>query len=115
MAAAACGRIVTVPKTGSNGGLVPSGDMFVRYRVAGFLDFNTLRYLIVFNTSGNGITPLASTLNTSFLNYSFILIFGGTQVGGAQYGLASHPDCIGRLSNRGAADQPAVRHQLQRQ
>ena len=87
MAVAACGRIVTVPKTGSNGGLVPSGDMFIRYRVAGILDFNSLRYLIVFNTSGNGITPLASTLNTSFLNYSFILIFGGTQTGGAQYGL----------------------------
>jgi hypothetical protein len=88
MAAAACGRIVTVPKTGSTGGLVPSGDMFIRYRVAGTLDFNNLRYLVVFNTSGNGLTPYApNLLNTSYLNYSFILIFGGSQVGGAAYGL----------------------------
>jgi hypothetical protein len=87
MAAAACGRIVTVPKTGTNGGLVPSGDMLVRYRVLGTLDFVNLRYLVVFNTSGNGLTPYANSLNTSFLNFSFILIFGGSQVGGASFGL----------------------------
>jgi hypothetical protein len=87
MAAAACGRIVTVPKSGSNGGLVPSGDMLIRYRVLGTLDFVNLRYLVVFNTSGNGLTPYGNSLNTAFLNYSFILIFGGTQVGGASFGL----------------------------
>jgi hypothetical protein len=87
MAAAACGRIVTVPKAGSNGGLVPAGNMLVRYRVLGTLDFANLRYLVVFNTSGNGLTPYANSLNTSFLNFSFILIFGGSQVGGASFGL----------------------------
>jgi hypothetical protein len=82
MAAAACGRIVTVPKTGSTGGLVPAGNMFIRYRTAGPLDFANLRYLVVFNTSGNGITPYApNILNTSYLNYSFILVFGGTTLG----------------------------------
>jgi hypothetical protein len=56
--------------------------MFIRYRVAGSLDFVGVRYLVVFNTSGNGITPYApNLLNTSFLNYSFILIFGGTTLG----------------------------------
>jgi hypothetical protein len=85
--AAACGRIVTVPKAGSSGGLVPSGDMLIRYRVAGTLDFTNLRYLVVFNTNGNGLTPYANSLNTAFLNFSFILIFGGTQVGGASFGL----------------------------
>ena len=87
-AAAACGRIVTVPKTGAIGGLVPAGNMFIRYRVLGTLDFTSLRYLVVFNTSGNGVTPYApNILNTSYLNYSFILVFGGTQVGGASFGL----------------------------
>ena len=86
MAAAACGRIVTVPKTGTNG-LVPSGDMSIRYQVLGTLDFVNLRYLVVFNTSGNGYTPYANSLNTSFLNFSFILVFGGTQLGGASFGL----------------------------
>ena len=56
--------------------------MFIRYRVAGSLDFANLRYLIVFNTSGNGVTPYApNILNTSYLNYSFILVFGGTTLG----------------------------------
>src|SRR5579875_2811863 len=87
MAAAACGRIVTVPKTTSNGGLVPSGDMLVRYRVLGTLDFQNFRYLVVFNTSGNGITPYGNSLNTAYLNFSFILTFGGASFGGAQYGL----------------------------
>jgi hypothetical protein len=84
MAAAACGRIVTVPKTSSNGGLVPAGDMLVRYRVLGTLDFVNVQYAIVFNTTGNGITPQAPNYQT-YLNYSFILVFGGTQAGGAAY------------------------------
>jgi len=87
MAAAACGRIVTVPKTGVVSGLVPSGDMSIRYEVLGTLDFVNLRYLVVFNTNGNGQTPYANSLNTAFLNFSFILVFGGTQVGGASFGL----------------------------
>jgi hypothetical protein len=87
MAAAACGRIVTVPKTGANGGLVPAGNMLIRYRVLGTLDFVNLRYLVVFNTNGNGLTPYANSLNTAFLNFSFILVFGGTQTGGASFGL----------------------------
>lgn len=87
MAAAACGRIVTVPKTGVVSGLVPSGDMLIRYRVAQTLDFTNLRYLVVFNTNGNGVTPYANSLNTAFVNFSFILVFGGTQVGGASFGL----------------------------
>jgi hypothetical protein len=85
MAAAACGRIVTVPSV--TAGLVPSGDMLIRYTVLGTLDFTNLRYLVVFNTNGNGVTPYANSLNTAFLNFSFILVFGGTQVGGASFGL----------------------------
>jgi len=42
---------------------------------------------VVFNTNGNGATPYANSLNTAFLNFSFILVFGGTQVGGASFGL----------------------------
>ncbi len=87
MAAAACGRIVTVPKEGSNGIAIPAGDMYIRYRVAGTLDFTNLRYLAVFNTNGNGQTPYANSLNTAFLNFSFILVFGGTNIGGASFGL----------------------------
>jgi hypothetical protein len=85
MAVAACGRIVTVPKVGAGTG-VPAGNMFIRFRVLGTLDFVGQRYIVVFNTSGNGQTPLATSIN-SFANYSFELIFGGTNVGGASYQL----------------------------
>lgn len=61
--------------------------MLIRYRVLGTLDFANLRYLVVFNTNGNGLTPYANSLNTLFLNFSFILVFGGTQAGGASFGL----------------------------
>jgi hypothetical protein len=87
MAAAACGRIVTVPPTGSSGSLVPAGNMFIRYRVEGTLDFVNVHYLVVFNTSGNGITPYAAPGLQQFANYSFILVFGGTAAAGAAYAL----------------------------
>jgi hypothetical protein len=101
MAAAACGRIVTVPKTGANGGLVPAGNMFIRYRVLGTLDFTGLRYLIVFNTSGNGLTPLPAQSTQSYVNYSFILAFGGTQVSGAAY-------AVYQIVNSGSGGYTAV-------
>jgi hypothetical protein len=56
--------------------------MFIRFRTLGTLDFVNLRYIVVFNTSGNGQPVLATSIN-SFANYSFELIFGGTNVGGA--------------------------------
>jgi hypothetical protein len=86
MAAAACGRIVTVPKAGASG-QVPAGNMLIRYRVLGVLDFQNLRYVVDFNTNGNGQTPSAPNIAT-YTNYSFILIFGGTQASGAAYAVA---------------------------
>jgi hypothetical protein len=74
---AACGRQVTFPKPGTNGGL-PAGNMLVRYTVAGTFDFTDYTYAIVFNTSGNGGTPYANTqFNGGFLNYSFAWFIGG--------------------------------------
>lgn len=87
MAVAACGRIVTLPKTTNAGGTaVPAGDMLIRFRTQGTLDFNNFRYVVIFNTSGNGQTPLAAALQ-SFTNYSFALVFGGTSITGASYSL----------------------------
>jgi hypothetical protein len=61
--------------------------MFIRYRVEGTLDFVNYHYLVVFNTSGNGITPYAAPGLQQFANYSFILVFGGTAAAGAAYAL----------------------------
>ena len=61
--------------------------MLLRCRVLGTIDFQNLRYLFVFNTSGSGFTPYANSLNTQFLNFSFILQFGGTALSGAGFSL----------------------------
>jgi hypothetical protein len=84
MAVAACGRIVTLPT--NNGVSIPSGDMSIRFGTLGPLNFSSFYYVVIFNTSGNGVTPLASSL-TSYANYSFALVFGGNGVTGAQYQL----------------------------
>jgi hypothetical protein len=86
-AVAACGRIITVPKQTSSGGLVPAGNVFIRFRVQGTLDFANLHYLVVFNVTGNGQTPYAAPNLQQYANYSFILVFGGTVAAGASYAL----------------------------
>ncbi len=90
---------------------MPSGNMLIRYRVAGTLDFTNLRYLVVFNTNGNGHTPYANSLNTAFLNFSFILVFGGTQVGGASFALLQViPIGSGGFTTVAASSQSAAGH-----
>jgi hypothetical protein len=60
--------------------------MYLRYRTLGTLNFNKYYYVVIFNTSGNGQTPYATSFAT-YINYSFALIFGGTSVTGASYQL----------------------------
>ncbi len=86
MAVAACGRIVTVPKNTTNQLAIPAGNMYIRFRTLGNLNFGNLYYVIVFNTSGNAQEPYAATF-ASYTNYSFALVFGGTGLAGASYQL----------------------------
>jgi len=74
MVVAACGRQVTGLNQPSG---IPSGEMLIRVRVAGTLDFTNFKYVIVFNTSGNGNEPYPNAFQTGFLNYSYSLIFAG--------------------------------------
>lgn len=78
MVLAACGRQVTFPKTGSTG-TIPSGQMLIRFRTAAPQDYANVRYVIVFNTSGNGNEPLPQANQTGFQNYSFSFVVGGPQ------------------------------------
>jgi hypothetical protein len=55
-----------------------TGTMSLRFRVAGPLDFTNVRYVVVFNTSGNGAEPYANTVSAGFANYSFAWIVGGS-------------------------------------
>jgi hypothetical protein len=82
MLLSACGRQVTgLPKPGSSAsptsGVQP-GFMSLRFRVNAPLDFTDVAYVIVFNTSGNGVEPYANQYVTGFSNYSFAWIVGGT-------------------------------------
>jgi hypothetical protein len=60
--------------------------MYIRYRTLGALNFSSLYYVVIFNTSGNGQEPYAGAFQT-YTNYSFALVFGGTGITGASYQL----------------------------
>jgi hypothetical protein len=74
---AACGRQVT-GLNAENAGSIQAGHMLIRYRVAGPLDFANVQYLIVFNTSGNGVEPYPQANLTGYANYSFAFVVGGS-------------------------------------
>jgi hypothetical protein len=75
---AACGRQVTGLNAAGAGSIQP-GHMLIRFRVAGQLDFTNVQYLMVFNTSGNGVEPYPQANLTGYLNYNFALVVGGNQ------------------------------------
>jgi hypothetical protein len=54
-----------------------AGTMMLRFRVNGPLDFSKVRYVMIFNTTGNGMEPYANPI-TGFLNYSFAWVVGGS-------------------------------------
>jgi hypothetical protein len=75
--------------------------MFIRFRTQGTLDFNNLRYVVAFNTNGNGQYPLATSIS-SFLNWSFQLVFGGS-TGGSTYALTQIYQSAGSYNAIGIA------------
>jgi len=77
VALAACGQQVTPNPPGAGpGGLLP-GYASVKFDVAGPFNFSSYRYFFVFNTSGNGTTPVTNTQQTNFAGYSFAIEVGG--------------------------------------
>ncbi len=55
--------------------LGPAGTMTLRFQVKGPLDFAKFRYVMLFNTTGNGMEPYANPI-TGLLNYSFAWVVG---------------------------------------
>lgn len=68
----ACGRQVTPDRNNGASGL-PSGYMEYKFRVAQPFNFQRYQYVIIFNTTGNGVTPLPFGTNTNFAGYSFAI------------------------------------------
>ncbi len=54
--------------------------MQVKFRTASPMDFTNIRYVVVFNTSGNGIEPYTNGYLNNFANYSFAFVVGGSGV-----------------------------------
>ncbi len=77
---AACGRQVTPNPPGLGPGGAPPGYLNVFFDTASPFNFSQYQYMIVFNTSGNGLTPSTDTLQTNWAGYSFALIALGNGV-----------------------------------
>jgi hypothetical protein len=75
---AACGRQVTPNPPGSGPGGLSPGFMSVKFDTAGAFNFSQYRYLVVFNTTENGQTPLTNPQQNNWSAYSFSIEIGGT-------------------------------------
>jgi hypothetical protein len=79
-----CGRQVTFPKYAQNGGL-SSGFMSVRFTVAAPFAFSTYDYIVVFNTTGNGITPLPNGgAQSNYAAFSDAIVVSGNTSGAVE-------------------------------
>lgn len=73
---AGCGRQVT-GLNAPDGGVTPAGTTRLRIETAGPLDPRNVAYLIVFNTSGDGVQPYAAGYTSDFKEWSAYFILGG--------------------------------------
>ncbi|MGB6601547.1 MAG: hypothetical protein WBE77_10750 [Candidatus Cybelea sp.] len=71
---AACGRQVTPNPAGLGAGGAPPGFMAVIFDVQGLFNFQQYQYMVVFNTSGSGVTPSTDTLQTNWNGYNFAIV-----------------------------------------
>ncbi|HEY1427963.1 MAG TPA: hypothetical protein VGF18_00185, partial [Candidatus Tumulicola sp.] len=66
----ACGRQVTPNPPGIGPGGAPEGYMSVFFDVSAPFNFSNYQYWIIFNTSGNGLTPDTQPFNNNWAAYS---------------------------------------------
>lgn len=79
----ACGRQVTPNPPGLGAGGANPGSMVVKFDVSAPFDFSTYQYWVVFNTSGNGLSPDTNPVRNNWSAYSDAIEVGG--VGGATF------------------------------
>ncbi|MGB8965053.1 MAG: hypothetical protein WCB99_05390 [Candidatus Cybelea sp.] len=77
----ACGRQVTPNPPGLGAGGAPVGFMSVVFDVQAPFNFSQYQYMIVFNTSGSGVTPSTDSVRTNWAGYSVALIALGSALG----------------------------------
>jgi hypothetical protein len=69
----ACGHQVTPNPTNSD----LAGDIVLKFRVNGTLDFNDFTYAVIIDTCGNG-TPYPQAYKTKFNSYSYGFFVGAS-------------------------------------
>ena len=82
---AACGKQVTPDPPGLGAGGANPGFMVVKFDVAAPFDFSTYQYWVVFNTSGNGLSPDTNPFRNNWAAYSDAIEVGGTANGAGTY------------------------------
>lgn len=70
VAVAACGRQVTPNPPGAGAGGALPGQVAVFFDVSAPFNFSNYQYWIVFNTSGNGLTPTTHPFQDNWADYS---------------------------------------------
>jgi hypothetical protein len=92
---AACGRQVTPNPPGLGPGGAFPGFMSVKFDVVAPFNFSSYQYWVVFNTSGNGLTPDTHPIQNNWAAYSSALevlgLGGGTIAQAGQFLKNSNP------------------------
>jgi hypothetical protein len=77
----ACGRQVTPNPPGLGAGGAPVGFLSIFFDVQAPFNFSQYQYMIVFNTTGSGVTPSTDSVRTNWAGYSVALIALGSALG----------------------------------
>lgn len=93
---AACGRQVTPNPPGLGPGGAPPGYLAVHFDVAQPFNFSQYQYMVVFNTTGSGVTPSTQTFQTNWAGYSYALVAYGNGVASGARVVQYRPPQIGR-------------------
>jgi hypothetical protein len=78
---AACGKQVTPNPPNVGPGGLPPGYTSVKFDVAAPFNFSNYRYIVVFNTTENGLTPLTKPWQNNWAAYSYSIEVGGNEAG----------------------------------
>ena len=77
----ACGRQVTPNPPGLGAGGANPGFMVVKFDVAAPFDFSTYQYWVIFNTSGNGLSPDTNPTRNNWAAFSDGILVGASPAG----------------------------------
>ncbi len=113
LAVGSCGRQITsdIAPNGTNANGILAGTMQVTFKTVGPLDFTNVGYWIVFNTTGNGVSPYPQYLQANPLNFSYALVLGNVNENVLQGGAftTQQPQLLQYYANAGTTQSFSAR------